>query len=288
MFKTAMIILNHNDTENAKCLAQSVEKCEAISRIIVADNSIEKNTLLLDSIKSGKTDVIYIENNGYASGNNAAIEHLINNYGEFEYIIISNPDIIIDSKSITRCLDFLETHKQYTVVSPQMYSADGKPHHLTGWREKSFLCDLSCSAGILTRLLGNTHEVYPLEHWNTPFSDTDCVAGSFFVINAAIFAQIGYFDKHTFLYYEEDIIGFKLKRLGLKSAVLNSCHYIHFEGTSINKSAKIVKRYWMLQKSRLYFQWHYKKVNVFKYFILLMATVLGLLQKTIKMLINKN
>lgn len=287
MSKTAMVILNHNDNENAKRLVQTVEKCEAINKIIVADNSLQKDTNLLDIIKSDKTDVIYIENNGYANGNNAAIENLIKNYGEFDYIIISNPDIIIECESITRCIDFLQSNKKYAVVAPHMFSADGKPHHLTGWREKSFLCDLSCSAGILTRLLGNTHEVYPSEHWNTPFSDTDCVAGSFFVINAEIFAQIGYFDKHTFLYYEEDIIGVKLKRLGLKSAVLNNCHFTHLEGTSINKSAKIVKRYWMLQRSRLYFQWHYKKVNVFEYFILIMATLLGLLQKCIKTILNK-
>ena len=153
--------------------------------------------------------------------------------------------------------------------------------------EKGRFCAILYSAGLLTRLLGNTHEVYPAEHWETLYSDADCVAGSFFVIKAGIFAQIGYFDKHTFLYYEEDIIGFKLKRAGYKSAIINSCHYLHLEGASINKSAQLVKRYWMLQKSRLYFQRQYKRVNIFEYFILILATILGLIQKSIKMMMNK-
>jgi N-acetylglucosaminyl-diphospho-decaprenol L-rhamnosyltransferase len=287
MFKTAMIILNHNDTDNAARLVKSVEVCEAINKIIVADNSSDKNINVLNSLKSDKTDVIFIENNGYANGNNAAIEYLNKEYGGFDFFIISNPDIIIEPSCIISCLDFLKTHEQYAIAAPLMYSADGNPHHLTGWREKTFLCDLSCSAGLLTRLLGKTHEVYPPEHWQTPFSDADCVAGSFFVINAPIFAQIGFFDKNTFLYYEEDIIGFKLKRAGYKSAILASCRFTHLEGTAINKSSRLVKRYWMLQKSRLYFGWHYKKVNIFEYFILILATILGLIQKCIKMIMNK-
>jgi len=287
MFKTAMIILNHNDTDNAVRLVQSIEACSEIDKIVIADNSAKENISILNELKSDKTDVLYIENNGYANGNNTAIEYLNKKYGKFDFFIISNPDIIIDCDSMISCINFLQEHEQYAIAAPFMYGSDGCPHRLAGWRERTFLCDLSCSAGLLTRLLGSTHEVYPAEHWETIYSDADCVAGSFFVIKADIFAQIGYFDKHTFLYYEEDIIGFKLKRAGYKSAILNSCHYTHLEGASINKSARLVKRYWMLQKSRLYFQRQYKRVNIFEYFILILATILGLIQKSIKMMMNK-
>ena len=75
---------------------KSVQACEEINKIIVADNSTEININVLNQLKNDKTDIIITENNGYANGNNAAIEHLNKNYGKFDFLIISNPDIIMD------------------------------------------------------------------------------------------------------------------------------------------------------------------------------------------------
>ena len=45
--------------------------------------------------------------------------------------------------------------------------------------------------------------------------DVENIAGSFFIARHDIFKAIGYFDENTFLFYEEDILGEKIKEKGI-------------------------------------------------------------------------
>lgn len=275
---TAAVILNYNDNDNALRLVKAFENYDAISRVVVVDNSGKTG---LENVLESKATLLRIENSGYAAGNNAGLA-LIDKEGGADFIVISNPDVFVESDAVAACVFFLQNHKEYALAAPRMFTVDGKPHHLSAWQERTFLCDFAYSSGILSRVVGMCRECYPEIHFQTPFSDVDCVAGSFFVIRASVFKQVGYFDEHTFLYYEEDILGFKLKRLGLKSAVINSVRFVHCEGASVNKSMNFLRRYLTMQKSRLYFHRRYKKTSLPKYAALCLATGLGILEKSAK------
>lgn len=281
--KVAAVILNYKDTENTLRLARSFEKYDSIDRIAIVDNSGQGG---INSITGAKTTLIKVENTGYAAGNNAGL-HLIEKNGGADFIIISNPDVFIDENAVNACVNFLKQHEGYALAAPRMFTADGKPHHLSAWHERSFLCDISYSSGLLSRTVGMYHECYPESHFDTEYSDVDCAAGSFFVIRASAFKKAGYFDEYTFLYYEEDILGFKLKRLGYKSAILNRYHFLHCEGASVNRSMNYLRKYLTMQRSRLYFHRHYLKTSTPKYFALCAATALGIVEKTIKTLYYK-
>ncbi len=274
----AAVILNHNDNDNTLRLVKVFEDCKIISQIVVVDNSGETG---LKKLGGTKTTLLPAANNGYAAGNNAGLS-LIEKNGGADYIIISNPDVYVEEDAIAACVDFLQNHSDYAVAAPRMFTIDGAPHHLSAWKERTFLCDFAYSSGILSRIVGMRRECYPESYFQTPFCDVDCVAGSFFVIRTSVFKKIGYFDEHTFLYYEEDILGFKLKRLGLKSAVLNGVHFVHCEGASVNRSINFLRRYLYMQKSRLYFHRQYKKTSLPKYAALCLATGLGILEKSVK------
>jgi len=280
---TAAVILNHNDNEDTLRLASAFNAMLLIDRVAVADNS---HTGGLDGsetkISDPKDIFIKVDNNGYASGNNEAVRALEQKFGLPDLIIISNPDVDISLESIQSCIDFLNTHDDYAVVTPRMLRPSGEMHHLTGWRERTMLCDLAYSSGILSRTIGMYRETYPADYWSTPYSVVDCVTGSFFVIRGIVFKEVGFFDEKTFLFYEEDILGFKLKRLGLKEAVLNDCSFIHREGVSAGRNINYLKKYMTMQKSRLYFQRAYKKAPFYKMAALYAATGLGLAESLVK------
>jgi GT2 family glycosyltransferase len=284
----AAVVLNHGDNLNTLRLIRSFNEYVVVDKIAVVDNT-EVGALTGDEseLKSCKAIFFTAPNDGYARCNNFGIRKLTELFGELEFIIISNPDVDIAAGSIEKCTGFLRLHPQYAIAAPHMLRTDGSCHHLAGWRERSFLCDLAYSSGILSRMVGMYRETYPIMHWKTPFSDVDCVAGSFFVIRASIFKEIGYFDENTFLFYEEDIIGFKLKRLGFKSAVLNDCSFIHYEGVSSGRSINIIRKYVIMQKSRLYFHRRYKKTGALRYCLLCAATALGFIENCIKALVFK-
>ena len=70
------------------------------------------------------------------------------------------------------------------------------------------------------------------------------------------------FDKHVFLYYEEKILGQKLKQMGLKELLVTDAYYVHAHSVSIDKSyTKISDKQKLLHKSKLYYYQHYLKLG---------------------------
>ena len=136
-------------------------------------------------------------------------------------------------------------------------------------------------------MIGMYREIYPPDYFHTPYSLVDCIAGSFFIIKGSIFNEIGYFDENTFLFYEEDILGYKLKRLGYSEAILNTVSYVHYEGISANRNIKYLHKYLAMQRSRLYFHRRYLKEPFYKMVLLYMATGLGIIENIIKSMIRK-
>ena len=277
-YTTAAVVLNHDDNENTLRLAADFDRFPSVDLTVVVDNS---GTGGLTAIGGKKTVLLSVPNNGYSVGNNAGVKKT-DQMGGAEFIIISNPDVFVGDDAIAACVAFLRAHPDYALAAPRMHAADGTPHHLAAWRERTFLCDLAYSAGILSRIVGMRRECYPEEYLKQPAVDVDCVAGSFFVIRRTALSCTGSFDEHTFLYYEEDILGFKLKRLGLRSALLGERRFVHCEGASVNRSMNYLKKYLAMQKSRLYFHRRYKKTAFPAFAALCLATALGTVEKTIK------
>lgn len=281
--KTAAVILNYKDNDNALRLASEFETYDFIGLIVIVDNSGKDG---LDTVSGSKTKLLHVPNDGYSRGNNVGLAAVDQLYGA-DYVIISNPDIFVDREAVKSCVDFLVNNKDYAVAAPRMHTADGTPHHLAAWKERTFLCDLAYSSGVLSRTVGMYRECYHESYFNSPVVDVDCTAGSFFVARRDILKRIGDFDENTFLYYEEDILGYKLKRLGFKTALLCSYKFLHYEGNSVNKNLNYQKKYRAMQKSRLYFHKQYLNTPFPKYFLLLLATGLGIAEKSLKTLYYK-
>ena len=90
----------------------------------------------------------------------------------------------------------------------------------------------------------------------------DVLSGSFFMISRTAIQDVDYFGEDTFLYCEERILSYKLKSKGYNNILLINQNYIRYYSISINKSIKSrVKRYKILQKSRMVYFCKYLKIN---------------------------
>ena len=94
--------------------------------------------------------------------------------------------------------------------------------------------------------------------------EVECVSGAFFVIKYNVFKKIGYFDENVFLFYEEDILASKLKKLGYKEMSLNYVSFKHFESQTIDKTLNYYNKIKRLQKSKMYYQKKYNNINLFQ------------------------
>ncbi len=276
MKKLGMVVLNYNDCENTKRICKEYEKMKIIDRIIIVDNNSPDNSFQsLLKLKSKKVDVIQTDTNkGYAAGNNFGIHYLEDKYGEFQYIGISNPDIYIDSKAIEACVDYLEKHKKVAICAPKMLNVNGVEHPLSGWQLRSIRGDIWDSSILLTRIVKRPHiEMYDSEYMNQKEIKVDCVAGSFFIARNSIFKEIGYFDENTFLYFEEDILGNKINKLGYYNVILNQYKFTHLESVSVDRTMNFMKKFKNLQKSKIYYHKNYDdNSNIFKIWIMYFFT----------------
>ena len=252
----AVVILNYNDPGNTIRYTKEIQKYDCIDKIVIIDNNSPDGSYdKLLKLASEKVDVIKSDKNGgYAYGNNYAIRYLNDKYGEFKYITISNPDVEVSEDAYKKCLNFLDKHKDVAIAAPRMYDINDNPHQLSGWKLRSLKGDIMDSSPALTAIIQKPHiERYDEAYLNQDVAYVDCVAGSFFMIKHEIFKKVGYFDENTFLYFEEDILGNKIKELGYKNVVLNTCKFNHYESVTVDKTMNYMRKFKNLQKSKKYY-----------------------------------
>lgn len=258
--KLAVVILNYNDPTNTIRYVNEIKNYKCIDRIVVVDNkspdgSFEK----LKKLATNTIDVIETDGNkGYAYGNNYAVRYLNEKYGEYEYIVISNPDVEVSEDSYNQCIDFLDKNKEVAICAPRMYDINDNPHQLSGWKLRTLHGDIMDSSPAITAMIQRPHlERYMPKYLGKDVAYVDCVAGSFFVIRHDAFKKVGYFDENTFLYFEEDILGNKLKKAGYKNVVLNTCKFNHYESVTVDQNMTSYRKFKNLQKSKRYYHTHY-------------------------------
>lgn len=264
--KTAIIVLNYNDSDNTINFVNSVLEYNLLDKIIVVDNLSTKENEFdkLKKLENIKVEVIRAnKNGGYAYGNNFGLKYLDEKYSnEYDYVIISNPDVSVDEESIKIVIDEMKKNKNIAIASPRMYFTSG-PARRAAWKKRTFSIDVANSTRLMQLILFPLFKKgeYSKKEYSNDVLDVQNIAGSFFIANHEIFKSIGYFDENTFLFYEEDIIGFKLKDKGYKIQIFNKLHFMHYESKSIGKVMNLFKKNDILFDSRIYYHKKYNNIG---------------------------
>ena len=265
MSNFAIIVLNYNDHNNTIKFVKNIRDYNIVNKIIIVDNksTIENEIKLLKEVESEKVDIISSDKNGgYAYGNNIGLEYL-EKIGSYEYVAISNPDVYVDENTINACINYLASHNKTAIVAPRMNFVTGEARR-SAWKKRKPIIDIANSTR-LTELL-----MYPIfksgEYTKKDYMKddlkVDCIAGSFFIAKYDSLKKVGFFDPHTFLFYEEDILSEKMKRAGLEIHLLNNYSFMHYESQTIGKAMNVFKKQDILFDSRIYFQRKYNKIGI--------------------------
>lgn len=255
---TALIILNYNNPQaTADCLRSVRAHNSAPVKTIVVDNAsrpelraeltdvfrnefgptapiVEEHDLQSRTALHGNDAVLLLraENSGYAQGNNAGLALAFDDT-VVDTVMILNNDILFVEDIIPGLLEVLDAHPDAAVVSPVLYKKDMQGLDLNCARR-------AASVGLLVRsnLLrywwrfrnhtppgqyilcdkdAPTHGVIPM----------DLPSGSCMLLRKEVFARMGGFDPATFLYFEEDILAARAKKLGLRSYLSLDHRCIH-------------------------------------------------------------
>lgn len=265
--KVAVIIVNYNDAEDTLKYVKTITEYETITRIVVVDNK-STTTGTFDKLKeleSSKVKVIESDKNGgYDYGNNFGVKYLDSLNEEYDYYIISNPDIEVSENAIKHCLDVINSDENIGVIAPRMLNKDGKPIRRSSWKVRTFGLDVVHSTRILEllfyKILRNGE--YSNKEYENEVLEVEAISGAFFIIKANLLKEVGLLDENVFLFYEEDILAHKLKERNYKTISLNSEHFIHYESQTIGKSLSYYRKINQMFKSKMYYHKNYNKINL--------------------------
>ena len=108
--KTAIIILNYNSKQDTIRYVNEIKNYSVLDTIIVVDNKStnQDEFVELEQLKSEKTHVIQSDKNGgYSYGNNFGLRYL-ETLGEYDYVVISNPDVEVSEEAFKACVQELQ------------------------------------------------------------------------------------------------------------------------------------------------------------------------------------
>jgi len=261
--KNVIVVLNYNDWEETKRYCMAVKDFNAVDIILIVDNqspddSVErlKPLLAFEKIKLVKAQA----NRGYAAGNNVGLQYIIDN-GIKGNVIISNPDIYYNNEDLMKVLEPLDDPA--IGISTGLIHSDGKITSNFGWMQPGYWELLFNQYRVLYKIKRILHRSmycdYPKEGDERVYCN--CVSGCFFALTTETLEQIGLFDERTFLYGEENILGFKVKKNGQKACVVVKANIEHRQHHSIKKNKIRRKRNekWNLDSMLIYVKYYLKR-----------------------------
>lgn len=278
-----MVIVNYNDYETTKRLLDNVKDYKVLKEIVVVDNKSTDNSLEeLRKLKNKKITIIDSgENKGYSYALNVGCKYLIDKYKSLN-IVISNSDIIIESELDIKDLNSYISTKN-VIVGPTIIQGNDLNR---GFKIPTPWQDIKQNIVFFGKSVLAKELSYPDNYYHKDISKVDTVSGCFFMISSKHLEDMGYFDENVFLYYEENIMGIKTKKLGKNIIVCNNVDVIHDHSVSIDKSLKRIKKYDILKTSQEYFEKTYNGANKIELFFLKVFRYLTRILLLIKYLVD--
>ncbi len=253
------VIINYNDAKTTEKLLNNVKDYKSISKIIVVDNhSSDDSYQVLKKWEQEHIKVICTEENkGFSHGLNAGCKEAVSIYPVCD-IILSNADITIYSDENLKELQEASKKKEIGVLGPVV--CQGKEIS-RGWKVPTPKQSVFMNLPVIGRKLEKKYTTYPEEHYQKELSYVDAVSGCFFLIKSEVLKEVGYFDEHVFLYYEENILACKLKKTPYKVAVYNPVLILHDHSVSVDKNMNYIKKFKILKQSQYYFEEKYNQAS---------------------------
>lgn len=209
--KLSIIIVSYKTMHMARTLAASLS-CESDWEVVVVNN---------DKI-----------NRGFGGGCNEGARH-----SQGEYLLFLNPDVNIGCKDVKRLLMYIQTHQDVTAIGPQFVGPDGSvvPSSLGSITFGSALIGLSFLQSIFPK--NKVAQQFWLTDWDRKTTrEVGVINGACMMVRRKDFEQVGGFDESFFLYWEENDLCNRLKKLGKKILFLSEVSVGHVREQSMRQS----------------------------------------------------
>ena len=294
----AIIILNYNNYRDTINCIESIEKYNTANvKYIVVDNASPNKDVpkLLHNYfrEHYKEDYIRIKsivkladlpymtfiecdkNEGYARGNNVAL-HFVEDIKEIDKILILNNDILFYEDIIPKLISQYDTINDVAILSPVLYKKNGVEIDRNCARRNISVLQIIFRNFMRYVYLFfdkkiNYESLYiSIDKTLNTILPIELPSGSCMMIDKKLFNKLEYFDPNTFLYFEENILFCKVKRIGLQNYLYLGAGCIHLGASTTSKtpSAFIKEKG---RESMRYYVNRYSGCSIYTYMLYLLS-----------------
>jgi hypothetical protein len=241
-------------------------------KILVLDSASTDGSLeFLERLeKEGKIELMKLQKNfGFCGGNNVGMEMALKNSAK--YVVLLNQDTFVEPDFLNELVKAAGSEEKIGVVQALLLYNDGKTinslgnqNHILGygWCEGNYQQLTTCNSQLTTQ------------------KEITYASGAAVLYKAEMLKKIGLFDENYFSYNEDADICHRARMVGYKTVLASKAivyHDYHFP-TDKNK-----KRYFWMEKNRLYMVWKFYKLKTLLFLSpLFLAMCLGQLLNAIK------
>lgn len=240
MIDISVIIVNYNVKELLEQCINSIFSASAglkVEVIVVDNNSFDGSVEFLKQKFPANPQLKIIEspiNLGFAKANNLGAKE-----AKGDYLLILNPDTILQEDTLTRSLEFYKKTQGIGAMTCKLILPNGK-------------LDLACRRSFPTpsvavyRILGLSR-IFPKSKlfgkYNLTYLDendtyeVDAIVGAYMLIKKDIYEKVKGFDEDYFMYGEDLDLCFRIKKAGYKIYYYPETSIIHYKGESTKKSS---------------------------------------------------
>ena len=232
----SVIIVNYNVRDFLEQALLSVRRAlrDMQSQIIVVDNASVDGSVPM--LKERFPEILLIENpenSGFSAANNQAIKQ-----AEGEFIVLLNPDTVVQEDTFSKLLDFFSKNPQASAATCKILNPDGTfsidcRHSIPGpatafWKMIGFskLFPKSKIFGKYNLTYLDENQTYRVEG----------ISGSFMMMRSEIVRKVGLLDEDFFMYCEDIDYCHRINQAGGEIYYVPDSQIIHYKGESTKKN----------------------------------------------------
>ena len=271
----SIIIINYNSKAVLlNCLKSVIASAfNKEYEVFVIDNNSSESIIDFEALFPQIIFIYNQQNLGFAAANNIGIRK-----SSGQYVLLLNPDTIINKNSIAPMIDYLKKHEDVGVVGCKIFNEIGEIERSTHSfpslakefvHANEFIKTFLAYDSFLGRILMQVFRLKSFEsYWeHDQIREVDHVTGACMMIKRVVIDKVGLLDEAFFLYNEEVEWSYRIKKAGYKSIFLPESNIIHLFGYSTQQRVQkqtinklLVERY---RGMLYYFQKHFGFTKLF-------------------------
>lgn len=233
--KLSIIIVNYNVRHFLEQALRSVEK--AVKTIdaevwVVDNNSLDDSVQMVREKFPDFKLIANTQNAGFAVANNQALQQCSG-----QYILLLNPDTLIEEDSLSKCIDFMDNHPDAGGLGVRMVDGSGNflPESKRGFPSPwtAFCKSFGLSALFPRSPLFNHYHLGYLDENETHV--VEVLSGAFMLLRSTALEKAGLLDESFFMYGEDIDLSWRLVQAGFKNYYFPGTTIIHYKGESTRK-----------------------------------------------------